>query len=259
MEIAGKAALITGGGSGIGRATARRLAAAGAAILIVDLDQKMGEESVRLIEDAKGKAAYFKADVTDHDQMRRAIETSLEKFDRFDILHNNAGIAGGADFIRKPVERWRKVLDIDLQGVILGCFLAYPVMESRGGGVIVNTASMAGIYPFPLDPVYAAAKGGVVHLTFSLTGWARHGIRVNCVCPGVVDTPLLRRQIAAAEKKGKAAIIPATTMDPERIAEAVETFVRDDTLVGKIVEVRPSGPRFVEVPRPPGRSEPSRN
>jgi NAD(P)-dependent dehydrogenase (short-subunit alcohol dehydrogenase family) len=160
--------------------------------------------------------------------------------------------------MRKPVERWRKVLDIDLQAVILGCFLAYPVMEARGGGVIVNTASMAGIYPFPLDPVYAAAKGGVVHLTFSLTGWARHGIRVNCVCPGVVDTPLLRRQIAATEKKGKAAIVPATTMDPERIAEAVETFVRDDTLVGSIFEVRPSGPRLVDIPRPPGRPERSR-
>jgi NAD(P)-dependent dehydrogenase (short-subunit alcohol dehydrogenase family) len=253
MEIAGKAALVTGGGSGIGRATAIRLAADGASVLIVDLDQKMGEESVKLIEQAKGKAAWFKADVTDTEQMRHAMETSLEKFGRFDILHNNAGIAGGADFIRKPVERWRKVLDIDLQAVILGCFLAYPIMEPRGGGVIVNTASMAGIYPFPLDPVYAAAKGGVVHLTFSLTAWAKRGIRVNCVCPGVVDTPLLRRQVAAAEKKGKAALVPATTMHPDRIAEAVEMFVRDDTLIGKIVEVRPAGPRFVDVPRAPGQ------
>jgi NAD(P)-dependent dehydrogenase (short-subunit alcohol dehydrogenase family) len=252
MEIAGKAALITGGGSGIGRATAQRLAAEGAAVLIVDLDEKMGAESVGLIEKAKGKAAFFKADVTDDGQMQRAMEFAIEKFGRFDILHNNAGIAGRADFMGKPVERWRKVLDIDLQAVILGCYLAYPLMQSRGGGVIVNTASMAGVYPFPIDPVYAAAKGGVVHLTFSLTAWARRGIRVNCVCPGVVDTPLLRRQVDAINKAGKKAMVPASTMQPERIAEAVEMFVRDDTLIGRIVEVRPSGPRFVEVPRAPG-------
>jgi NAD(P)-dependent dehydrogenase (short-subunit alcohol dehydrogenase family) len=254
MEIAGKAAIITGGGSGIGRATAQSLAAHGAAIMIVDVDETMGHESVELIRKAGGKAAFRKADVTNAEQMRRVMEDTIAEFGRLDILHNNAGIAIAHPIYPKtPLEKWRRVLDVDLQAVLLGCQLGYEFMAPRGGGVIVNTASMAGIYPHPSDPVYAAAKGGVVHLTFSVARWARRGVRVNCVCPGIVMTPLVEKLTKEVMDAGGRTAMPANALKPEQIAEVVVNFVRDDNCVGQIVEVRPSGPRVVEPPRPPKR------
>lgn len=254
MEIMGKGAVITGGGSGIGRSTAQALAGAGAAIMIVDLDDQMGHQSVELITRGGGRAAYRKADVTDDGQMRRVMEDTLAEFGRLDILHNNAGIAiAHPIFPKTPLERWRRVLDVDLQAVLLGCQLGYEFMAPRGGGVIVNTASMAGIYPNPGDPVYAAAKGGVVHLTFSLQRWVRRGVRVNCVCPGVVLTPLVDKLSKEVEAAGGKTVLPTTALKPEQIAEVVLTFVRDDSRAGQIVEVRPSGPNIVEPPRAPKR------
>jgi len=255
MEPKGKVAVITGAASGIGRATAQRLAAAGASIVVADLDEAMGAETVKLIEGVGvGNATFVKADVTDSNDAQKMLDTAIAKFGRLDILYNNAGIAvGSPPFPRAELRRWRRVLDVDLQAVIVGTYLVAPMMERQGGGVIISTASMAGLYPYKEDPVYAAAKAGVVNFTYSLAPWAaRLNIRVNCVCPGVVDTPLVRKGIDAATRVGERATLPARIIAPTEIAEAVLTLILDDSLAGRALEIRPTGKRLVEAPTAPG-------
>ncbi|HYL57737.1 MAG TPA: SDR family oxidoreductase [Candidatus Acidoferrales bacterium] len=251
MEIKGKVGVITGGGSGIGRATAVRLANEGAAIVVADVDAAGGAETVKRIEATGGRAAFVQADVTKIEDARRMLDTAVSKFGRLDILHNNAGIGVGAlGFPDAPAERWHLVVEIDLQAVILGTGLAAPIMQKSGGGVIINTASMAGLYPHRQDAVYGAAKGGVVNFTHSLAYWEQERkIRVNCICPGVVDTPLVRRGIEQAEKLGIKSWMPSKIIQPEEIADAIVTLVRDDSLFGCSLEVRPTGRKIVD-PRP---------
>ncbi len=243
MEIKGKTALITGGASGIGKTTAGMLAAKGASVMLVDLNQRLGDETVRLIEGKGGRAAFVRADVRDEDQMRAAFDQAVSRFGRLDIVFNNAGIFEPG-FTKIAVEKWKRVLDVDLFGVALGCYLAFPLMREHGG-VIVNTASMAGLYPIPGDPIYPAAKAGVVHLTHSLgVYWTKWGIRVNCVCPGIVDTPLSQTSRD----------IPRNMMPPQAIANVVINFIEDDSQAGQVVEVRPTGVRSIEARRAPQRS-----
>ncbi|HEY1852175.1 MAG TPA: SDR family oxidoreductase [Candidatus Binataceae bacterium] len=253
MEINGKVAVITGGASGIGRATAELLASGGAAVIIADLVETLGDETVKAIEAAGGRAAFVKADVTNEDDARRMLDTAVQKFGGLDILYNNAGIAVGVPgYPQAEIKRWRRVIEIDLFAVILGCHLAAPLMDPKGGAII-NTASMAGLYPYKEDPVYGAAKAGVVNFTYSLAPWAaKRNIRVNCVCPGVVDTPLVRKGIEAAKRAGQTAGVPSTIMPPSAIANAVLSLIRDDKMFGRALEVRPSGPRLIETPAAPG-------
>lgn len=253
MDIKGKAAVVTGGASGIGRATAEMLAAGGAAIVIADLVEASGHATVKAIEAAGGRAVFVKADVTDEADVQRMLETARQKFGSLDILYNNAGIAVGIPgYPQAEIRRWRRVVEIDLIAVILGCHLAAPLMDPKGG-VIINTASMAGLYPYKEDPVYGAAKAGVVNFTYSLAPWAsKRNIRVNCVCPGVVDTPLVRKGIEAAKRAGHTAGVPATIMPPTAIANAVLSLIKDDSMFGRALEVRPSGPRLIETPIAPG-------
>jgi NAD(P)-dependent dehydrogenase (short-subunit alcohol dehydrogenase family) len=259
MEIRGRVAVVTGGGSGIGRAVSERLAHDGAAIVVVDIDDKGGAETVKMIEGADGKASFVHADVTALADVRRMLDSALTRYGRLDILHNNAGIGVGAPgFPDAPPERWHLVVEIDLQAVILATGLAAPIMQKQGGGVIINTASMAGLYPHRQDAVYGAAKGGVVNFTHSLASWsAERNIRVNCVCPGIVDTPMVRRGLEAAAKFGIKSWMPAKIIQPEEIADAVALLVRDDSLFGCTLEVRPARRQIVD-PRPaPGSRQQS--
>jgi NAD(P)-dependent dehydrogenase (short-subunit alcohol dehydrogenase family) len=253
MEINGKTALITGGVSGIGKTTARMLAARGARLMLVDVNQQLGDETVKSIEAEGGRAAFVRADVRDEVQMKGAFDKAVSLFGRLDIVFNNAGIFEPG-FTRIPVEQWKRVLDVDLFGVALGCYLAFPLMREHGG-VIVNTASMAGLYPIAGDPIYPAAKAGVIHLTHSLgIYWSKWGIRVNCVCPGVVNTPLA--QVTASKERataGRATPQPRNMMAPEAIAEAVIRFIEDDSQAGQVVEVRPTGVNVIEPRRAPER------
>lgn len=251
MDIKGKTAIVTGGVSGIGKTTARMLATKGANLMLIDVNQQLGNETVKEFEASGARAAFARADVRDEAQMRRAFEQTVSQFGRLDILYNNAGIATPQPgFTRIGFEDWKRVLDIDLLGVVLGCYLAFPLMRENGG-VIVSTASMAGVYPIPGDPVYAAAKAGVIHLTHSLAYWSKRRIRMNCVCPGIVDTPLSRAQARSEKAAGRAAPPTRKLMEPEAIAEVVLMFIEDDSQVGQVVEVRPTGARVVEPRRAP--------
>ncbi len=263
MDITNKVALVTGAGSGIGRASAIRLAAEGASVVVADIDEPGGRETVALIQNVGTKlqlrpgersspprAAFVRADVTSEKDVRAMIAFAESTFGGLDILHNNAGIITGPP--RWPdtePERWIRLLDINLRGVILGTQLALPAMRKRGGGCIVNTASMAGVGAgYPPNPVYAASKGGVVLFTASLAPLKDEAnIRVNCVCPGVVDTPMLRRaadDIGISERQVRADFLRnIPVLQPEEIADAVVEFIGDDSLAGRAMMVRNGVPR----------------
>ena len=252
MDIAGKVALVTGAGSGIGRATALRLAREGASVVVADLDQEAGMATAHHIESTGGKSAFVRTDVTSEADARAMVAFAESTFGGLDILHNNAGIITGPPrFPDTEPSRWIRMLDINLRGVILGTQFAILAMRKRGGGAIVNTASMAGIgYGFPPNPVYAASKGGVVLFTASLaTLKDEDNIRVNCVCPGVVNTPMLHgaREAAAGASEAEQPITERLRglpiIEPEEIADVVVEFIRDDSLAGRAMLVRNGVPR----------------
>ncbi len=257
MDIAGKVALVTGAGSGIGRASAVRLAAEGASVVVVDVDEPHANDTVAQIESAgpstgsgqAAKAASFRADVTSVHDARAMIVFAEETFGGLDILHNNAGIITGQPrYPDNEPEHWIRMLDVNLRGVILGTQFAMHAMRKRGGGAIVNTASMAGIgYGFPPNPVYSATKGGVVLFTAAMAPWKDEAnIRVNCVCPGVVDTPMVRgaREVSPAERQTQNESLGGLQLlTPEEIADAVVELIRDESLAGRALMVRNGRPR----------------
>ena len=248
MDPNGKVALITGGGSGIGRATSIALANEGAMIAVADVDDAGGRETVKLIEEAGGKAAFVHTDVTKRDDLERMVSFAEETFGGLDIAHNNAGI--GTPQPRFPAassELWEKTVAVDLWAVIASTQAEVPAMRRRNGGVIVNTASIAGLIAHLPDPIYAAAKHGVVGFTRSLAFLREEAnIRVNCVCPGVVDTPMVRGvpgvQSEAELKAREAFMATMPLIRPEEIAEAVLEFIRDESLAGQAMAVT-HGPR----------------
>ena len=255
MDPNGKVALVTGAGSGIGRATALALARAGASVVVADVDEAGVTETMRLIEASGGKAAFVLTDVTKRDDVQAMVAFAEETFGGLDIAHNNAGIGTPQPrFPEAKPDDWDKTLAVDLWGVIACVQAEVPVMRRRGAGVIVNTASVAGLAPYLPDPIYAAAKHGVVGLTRSLQ--FLHGeanIRVNCVCPGVVDTPMVRRGLDAAPPEQRPQIEQMLKampmMPPSDIADAVLEFVRDDSLAGEAMSVIYGGrKRLVDPP-----------
>jgi len=253
-DLEGKVALITGGGSGIGRATAIALAEAGAAVVVADVDEDGGRETVRVLEEASGRAAFVRTDVSRWEEIERMVAFSEETFGGLDILHNNAGInAGWPRFPEAPRERWDKTVAVNLWAVIAGTDAAVPAMRRRGGGVIVNTASLAGLIAYDQDPIYAATKHGVVGLTRALAFLKDEAnIRVNCVCPSFVDTPLPRRRLESmtgeerARWEGVLARIPM--IPPSEVADAVLAIVRDDSMAGQVMALQYGQPRRLVSP-----------
>jgi NAD(P)-dependent dehydrogenase (short-subunit alcohol dehydrogenase family) len=197
----GKVALVTGAGSGIGRATARLLAGDGARVGVADIDLDAAEETAAQIEKAGGEALPLAVDVSSGAQVEAMIGAVVDQLGGLHILHNNAGIFPQPARIEEMDEDlFDRVLAVNLKGVWLGCKYAAPVMRAAGGGAIVNTASMAGVRARPNHSAYTSSKGAVILLTKTLAlEFGPDRIRVNCVCPGGVNTPMIRPGAVSAD------------------------------------------------------------
>jgi NAD(P)-dependent dehydrogenase (short-subunit alcohol dehydrogenase family) len=192
-DLKNKIALVTGAGSGIGQAIAIKYASEGATVIVSDIDEKGGKETVKLIKDQKGNAKFIKADSANIADNELLVKEILQEFGRLDIACNNAGIGGPLAMTGEyPIEGWDKVIAINLSGVFYGMRFQIPAMLKSGGGVIVNISSIYGARGTKLSPAYVASKHGVVGLTKSAAlEYADQNIRINSVGPAFIDTPLL--------------------------------------------------------------------
>ncbi|KAB1194320.1 SDR family oxidoreductase [Haloferax sp. MBLA0076] len=231
--IDGKVALVTGAASGIGRSTALRFAEEGAKVVVSDLQVDAGQQVVAEIEDAGGEAVFIEADVSKESDVARLVDETVSAFGGLDFAHNNAGIEGKAGpMAEMELEDFQQVIDINLTGVFLSMKYEIPRLLERGGGAIVNTASVAGMTGGPSLSHYYAAKHGVIGLTRSAAlEVATENVRVNAVCPGVIETPMIER-FTQGDDEAKAGLLEDEPIGrlgkPEEIASAVVYLCSDD-------------------------------
>jgi NAD(P)-dependent dehydrogenase (short-subunit alcohol dehydrogenase family) len=218
-----KVCIVTGAASGLGRALSRRLAAAGATVVMADIDERRLEQAAATLAGTGGSLRTARCDVTDAQSVRGLIEGAAAEFGRIDYLFNNAGAVMVGEVRDLSLEQWRRVIEINLFGVIHGIHHAYPIMIAQGSGHIVNVASGFGMAPGPLNSPYVASKFAVFGLSHALAAEAKaFGVHVSLVCPGYIETPLIER-MAPARADGAAVRdqIPVKLVPVERAARIV--------------------------------------
>jgi NAD(P)-dependent dehydrogenase (short-subunit alcohol dehydrogenase family) len=237
MKLQGRVAIVTGAASGIGRASAIAFAREGARVVAVDIDKRNGEETAAMIA-ALGREAFFAhADVANEVDVKLFVQEALALWGRIDILFNNAGVV-----LVKPLEEmtgdeWDRVMSINVKSAFLAIKYAVPHMRRGGGGAILNTGSIASFTGQLGTPVYSASKGAIALLTKSLAlDYGRDRIRVNCICPGITDTPMLREHLGhgsegEARIRSRLSRVPSgEILTPEDVARAALYLVSDDSI-----------------------------
>jgi NAD(P)-dependent dehydrogenase (short-subunit alcohol dehydrogenase family) len=226
-KLQNKVAVITGGASGIGAATAKLFVSEGAKVVIVDLNEEKGKAFETELKALNGEALFVKANITSEEDVANIFKQTVEAFGRVDVVFNNAGIGRVHSSHDLEYSEWRNTVNVDLDGVFLVAREAIREMLKTGGGTIVNTASMFGLVGSSGSAAYNAAKGGVINLTRSLAvEYAEQNIRVNALCPGFIDTPII-------PEESKQALAEATPMkrlgQAEEMATAVLFLASDDS------------------------------
>ncbi|MEX1004738.1 MAG: glucose 1-dehydrogenase [Acidimicrobiia bacterium] len=229
-EYQDKVAIVTGGASGIGEAVAVTMAANGAKVVVADYDQANGERVVKEIQAAGGEATFIDVDVSKPDQVENMVAKTVETYDRLDVAVNNAGVGGPSAAVGEyPIDGWKTVISINLDGVFYGMRYQIPAMLENGGGSIVNMASILGSVAFANAPAYVAAKHGVVGLTKSAAiEYSGRGIRVNSVGPGFIQTPLLDKNLDEETRGALAGMHPIQRLGTSQEVADLVAFLGSD-------------------------------
>jgi len=229
MRLKNKVALVTGGASGIGRATAELFAREGARVTVADYVD--GRDTVQAIQTAGGEAIFVQVDVSDSGQVAKMVDATIQAYGRIDVLFNAAGILYYGTVVETDEQAWNRVLSINLTGTYLCCRAVVPHMIRQGGGSIINVSSTAGAHDaIPNAAAYVASKGGVTMLTKAMAvDHARQGVRVNALVPGATDTPMIRKVLTPEAMDGLADQHPIGRIGrPEELAKAVLFLASDD-------------------------------
>lgn len=244
-RLENKIAMITGAGSGIGKATAHKMASLGATVVVTDLNTDNAQAAAEEITEKGGKASAFACDISDEQSISDAVDHVVSTYGRLDILHNNAAYTAmdaleqDVDILSIPTEMWDKIMQITLRGTMLGCRYGVKAMLKSGGGSIINTSSMYGVSAFVRQPAYGVSKGAINHLTeYVATAYGRQGIRCNAVAPSMVKTPLLLSFIPdELIKLNEDAALTPSLPEPNDIANIVAFLASDEAayLTGQVI------------------------
>jgi NAD(P)-dependent dehydrogenase (short-subunit alcohol dehydrogenase family) len=236
MRLQDKVAIVTGAASGIGRASAILFAKEGARVVVADIHEIGGRETVARIAAAGGDAFFQHLNVAEEEEVRNAVNATATRWGRIDILFNNAGVVLVKPLVDMSGDEWDHVMSINVKAAFLMTKYAFPHLKSAGGGAILNTGSIASFTGQLNTPAYSASKGAIALLTKSLAlDFGRDGIRVNCICPGITDTPMLREHLgygAEGEARIHARLSRVPTgkiLSPEDVARAALYLVSDDS------------------------------